>query len=83
LTYLVERTASKNLPVYDDVRSGGTRKQTLIKKIVGNTQDLKSDIIEELKFKKEDVKINPVTGQVVIKGFHHEKVKNWLEARGF
>lgn len=67
LTYLVERTASGLLPVYADVRSGGTRKETVIRKIAGNTQDLKKDILDELKFKKDHVNINPVTGHIRIK----------------
>lgn len=67
LTYLVERTASNNVSVYNDTRSGGTRKETTIKKIVGNAHHLKRDLIDELKFKKDDVNVNPVTGHVKIK----------------
>lgn len=67
LTYLVGRTASNNVSVYNDKRSGGTRKETTIKKIQGNAQDLKKDLINELKFKKDDVNVNPVTGHVKIK----------------
>lgn len=63
----MERTTSWNLPVYYDVRSGGTRKTTRIRKIVGNAQDLKKDLIEDFKFKKDDVSVNPVTGHVVVK----------------
>ncbi|PSR81945.1 ribosomal protein L49/IMG2, partial [Coniella lustricola] len=82
-TYTVERTASKNVPVYDDKRAGGTRRLTLIKKVVGNAQDLKNDIISDLHFNKDDVSVNPVTGHVVIKGHFQHKVSKWLEARGF
>lgn len=67
LTYLVERTASNNVSVYNEKRSGGTRKETVIKHIVGNIQDLKKDIIAEMKFKKDDVNINPVTNHIKIK----------------
>lgn len=67
LTYLVERTASRQLAVYEEARSGGTRKETVIRKIVGSNQDLKKDILAELKFKKDDVNINPVTGHIKIK----------------
>ncbi|KAJ4387390.1 54S ribosomal protein img2, mitochondrial [Gnomoniopsis smithogilvyi] len=83
LTYLVGRTPSNNVSVYNDKRSGGTRKETTIKKIQGNAQDLKKDLINEMKFKKEDVNVNPVTGHVKIKGWHLEQVRTWLEARGF
>lgn len=67
LTYLVEKTPSLNLPVYNEARSGGTRKETVIRKIVGSAQNMKKEIIEELKFKKDDVNINPVTGHIRIK----------------
>lgn len=67
LTYLVERTGSQSLAVYHDARSGGTRKETIIKKIVGSHKDLKKDILSELEFKKDDVSINPVTGHIMIK----------------
>lgn len=67
LTYAVGRTASNNVSVYNDRRSGGTRKETTIKKIQGNAQDLKKDLINEMKFKKDDVNVNPVTGHVKIK----------------
>ncbi|ROV91892.1 hypothetical protein VMCG_09199 [Cytospora schulzeri] len=83
LTYLVERTASRNLSVYNDTRSGGSRKETVIKKIVGDIHALKNEIITELGFPKDTVKINPVTGHIKIKGFHEDKVQKWLLARGF
>lgn len=67
LTYLVEKTPSLNLPVYNEARSGGTRKETVIRKIVGSAQNMKQELIEELKFKKDDVNINPVTGHIRIK----------------
>lgn len=67
LSYLVERTVSGFLPVYNAKRSGGTRKETVIRKIAGNVQDLKKDILADFKFKKDDVNINPVTGHIRIK----------------
>lgn len=67
LSYLVERTPSRNLSVYNDARAGGTKKQTVIKKIVGDARALRDEIAEELQFPKDDVKINPVTGHIKIK----------------
>lgn len=67
LTYLVERTPSKNFSVYNDARAGGTKKQTVVKKIVGDARALKDEIAEELHFPKDDVTINPVTGHIKIK----------------
>lgn len=83
LTYLVERTPSKHLSVYNDARAGGTKKQTVVKKIVGDARALRDEIVEELQFPRDDVKINPITGHIKIKGFHADKVQKWLEARGF
>lgn len=70
LSYTVERTPSKNLSVYNDARAGGTKKQTVIKKIVGDSRALRDEIVEELQFPKDDVKINPVTGHIKIKVGH-------------
>ena len=67
LTYLVERTASQNLSVYNDTRAGGSKKQTVIKKIVGDVHALRNEITNELGFSKDNVKINPVTGHIKIK----------------
>lgn len=67
LSYLVERTASRNLSVYNDTRSGGSKKETVIKKIVGDIHALKSEITSELGFPRDTVKINPVTGHIKIK----------------
>lgn len=67
LTYRVGRTASNNLAVYDSAKSGGTNKFTQVKKISGNAQDLKKDVIAELGFKKDEVAVNPVTGHLIIK----------------
>lgn len=67
MTYLVERTPAKNLSVYNDARAGGTKKQTVVKKIVGDARALRDEIVEELQFPRDDVKINPVTGHIKIK----------------
>lgn len=67
LSYLVERTPSKLLSVYNDARAGGTRKQTVVKKIVGDARALRDELAEELQFPVDDVKINPVTGHIKIK----------------
>lgn len=55
----------------------------MVKKIVGDPRALKDELVEELRFPVDDVKINPVTNHIKIKGFHADKVQKWLEARGF
>lgn len=55
------------LSVYNDARAGGTKKQTVVKKIVGDTRALRDELVEELQFPRDDVKINPVTNHIKIK----------------
>lgn len=67
LNYLVERTRSGELPVYQEKKAGGTKKLTVIRKVQGNAQDLKTHILNDFEFKKNDVNVNPVTGHLEIK----------------
>lgn len=50
---------------------------------MGDSRALRDELVEELQFPRDDVKINPVTNHIKIKGFHADKVQKWLEARGF
>ncbi|EON98433.1 putative mitochondrial large ribosomal subunit protein [Phaeoacremonium minimum UCRPA7] len=83
LSYLVSRTPSNNLSVYNLAKSGGTQKLTTVKKIAGDARALRREMVAELGFPMEEVNINPVTGHINVKGWHQEKIRAWLEARGF
>lgn len=81
-TYHVERSKSRNLPVYTEYKRGGNLHQTTIRKITGNCAALRDELRDFLKKKKEDVSINTLTGHIVIKGHHPELVAEFLRARG-
>ncbi len=65
--YHVSRTASRNLPVYNDRKSGGTRKLTLIRKVAGDSSALLRDMRDDLSLPDDEIKVNPVTRHIVIK----------------
>jgi large subunit ribosomal protein L49 len=65
--YLVERTPSKNLPVYQLAKRGGNYKLTIVKKVDGDKQALRRDIAQALGMDLEDVRVKSVTGHVELK----------------
>lgn len=81
--YHVSRSANKNLPVYTDYKRGGNLHLTTVRKITGDLQALRDELRSWLAKKEEDVKINPLTQHVIVKGHHKEKVEAFLRGRGF
>ncbi|KAL1410891.1 hypothetical protein Q8F55_001834 [Vanrija albida] len=88
--YIVERTATGQLPVYSDVRNGGTNHVTVVRRIKGSAELLRDDLARFL----ADGHIDPVTRPpgvslrhtsraVEVKGRWVAEVKGWLEMRGF
>ncbi|KAL5601497.1 hypothetical protein BROUX41_002525 [Berkeleyomyces rouxiae] len=82
-TYTVLRTASKNLPVYLNQQRSSKAYTTIIRRIEGSPQDLKKDLQQALELSNDDVKINPVTNHIHIKGHHMAKVKSFCANQGF
>ncbi|KAK2038873.1 hypothetical protein LZ31DRAFT_559257 [Colletotrichum somersetense] len=76
--YLVGLTAGNQYPVYGRTKAAGSSKFTVVKKVEGNRKAFAQDLAREAGFPADEVKLNPVTGHVQIKGFHVEKVKAWL-----
>ncbi|EFQ35665.1 hypothetical protein CGRA01v4_09849 [Colletotrichum graminicola] len=76
--YVIGLTAGNQYPVYARTKAAGSSKFTLVKKIEGNKKAFAQDLAREAGFPADEVKLNPVTGHVQIKGFHVEKVKTWL-----
>lgn len=74
LPYYVHRTPTGNLPVYQEIRSGGNRHQTRIRRVEGDLQFLIRQIHEALELDKKDIIFNSLTSQVVIKGREKERV---------
>ncbi|KAH8130717.1 hypothetical protein ACSS6W_002794 [Trichoderma asperelloides] len=83
LGYIVRRTPSVQLPVYRRWLSGGTRQVVLIKKIDGDRRRLLEDLVGSLGIAREDVRINPTTQHIELKGDHFDRARGWLLDRGF
>ncbi|KAL9136270.1 MAG: hypothetical protein Q9175_002527 [Cornicularia normoerica] len=67
LPYHVHRTASLNLPIYHLAKRGGNLHQTRIRKIEGNVEKLREEIVATFALREEAVVINRLTGHIIIK----------------
>jgi hypothetical protein len=67
LTYHVERTPAKQLPIYHINKRQGFLKQTRIRRITGNIADLKKHLQQGLKLEDGHIKINSLTKHIIIK----------------
>ncbi|KAF2129880.1 Img2-domain-containing protein [Dothidotthia symphoricarpi CBS 119687] len=81
-TYHIARTNTKNLPIYTDYKRGGNLHLTTIRKITGDLSALRDELRVFLNKKNEDVRINALTGHVIVKGHCTGQVKQFLLARG-
>ena len=79
LPFSVERTHASNIPVYTDIKHGGSRKCTVIRKITGDLNLFK----EELSKVVSNAPITDKMGRVEVTGLHSQKVKLWLMRLGF
>lgn len=77
--FRVHRTNYGELPVYHDYKNGGTRKLTIVRKFTGDAEEL----MRQLKALCESDRVELRTGRIEIKGLHRDKVKRWLQGRGF
>ena len=67
LSYHVHRTASQKLPVYHLAKRGGNLHQTRIRKIQGNVEKLRVEIVATLALNEATVVVNRLTGHIIIK----------------
>ena len=67
LPYHVHRTASQKLPIYHLAKRGGNLHQTRIRKIQGNVEKLREEIVATLALTEDTVVINRLTGHIIIK----------------
>jgi len=67
LPYHIHRTPSQQLPVYKLAKRGGSLKQTRLRKIEGDVKALRGDLMEALGLGEGEVKVNQLTGHVLIK----------------
>ena len=93
LPYLISRTPTANLPVYEHTKGGGTKHITVVRKLSGDLSALQLHLREALGLeegyldakgrKKQNVTINWTTRQVVVRGWRGAEVKRWCELAGF
>ncbi|KAJ9603899.1 54S ribosomal protein img2, mitochondrial [Cladophialophora chaetospira] len=93
LPYSILRTPSKNLPIYQSVKSGGSKHITTIRKIQGDLTALASSVRQALGIdefmtdmrgrRKANIVINRTTRHVVLRGWRGPEVKRWAEMSGF
>jgi len=93
LPFHIGRTKSKNLAVYETTKAGGSKHITQIRRLAGDLEALQQQLRDALKLpdivvdgkgrKKEPVAINPLTQQIIIKGWRGPEVKKWAETLGF
>ena len=62
----MERTFRNNLPVYTDFRNGGSRKLTVVRKVLGDVNEFK----EELAKVVSNSPIEEKMGRIEINGVH-------------
>lgn len=93
LPFHIGRTGTKNLPVYESTKAGGSKKITTIRLLSGDLKEMQRDLLAVLQLpsihidtkgrKKEPVAINNLTKHIVISGWRGSEVKKWAEVRGF
>ncbi|RMD42317.1 hypothetical protein DV735_g2818, partial [Chaetothyriales sp. CBS 134920] len=93
LPYFIHRTRSLNIPVYESAKAGGSKHVTTLRKCAGDLEALRTHILEALKLepsfvdprgqKKQNVVINKLTNQLVIRGWRGAEVKEWCRLAGF
>jgi large subunit ribosomal protein L49 len=95
LPYAISRTSSglSSLPIYESTKAGGSLHITTIRKCSGDLSLLQSHLLDALHLeasfldrkgkKKENVKINPLTKQIIVRGWRGAEVRRWFEMVGF
>jgi large subunit ribosomal protein L49 len=84
LPYFVHRTGTNNLPVYEERKSGGSLRQTRIRKLEGNIEALRQQLIDKFELDPEKVYIGSQTKHIVIKNEHMKsQVEEFLRGLKF
>ncbi|TDZ13911.1 54S ribosomal protein IMG2 [Colletotrichum sidae] len=76
--YSIGLTTSNQYPVYLRYKGGRQHQNTIIRKIEGDRRALRNDLSRELSLPLEDIKINPRSQAILVKGKHSNEVKAWL-----
>ncbi|KAJ1643024.1 mitochondrial large ribosomal subunit [Coemansia asiatica] len=80
--YFVRRTRFQSLPVYRDIKNGNTRKLTVIRRIEGDLEALRSDLTQTFG-PDTQITVKKLSQQLVIKGDCKRSVQEWLTKKGF
>ncbi|KAF4980897.1 hypothetical protein FZEAL_3182 [Fusarium zealandicum] len=83
LPYIVRRTPYSQLPIYRKWMSGGNRVIVIIKKVDGDRSRLVEDLTTALEIKRPDIRLNPTTQHIEIKGNYFDRAIEWLLKTGF
>ncbi|KAH6891315.1 hypothetical protein B0T10DRAFT_484982 [Thelonectria olida] len=83
LPYIVRRTPYAQVPIYRKFMSGGNRCIIILKKIDGDRRKLVEDLTGALSLDRKDIRLNPTTQHIEIKGNHLDKALEWLLRTGF
>ncbi|KAI9303471.1 mitochondrial large subunit ribosomal protein-domain-containing protein [Cunninghamella echinulata] len=83
-SYIVSRTSNHGLPVYSEIKNGGTQQLTIIRRIEGDVEALKDEIVTLFPdAPKNHIRINPTNNHILIKGLYVNEIKQWLANKGF
>ncbi|KAI0637094.1 mitochondrial large subunit ribosomal protein-domain-containing protein [Trametes polyzona] len=89
LPYRVRRNTRGSIPVYSDIRNGGTRYLVLIRNVEGNVDALAQDLKASLwpqgspEAERMRVEVTPTRHVVLTGGRWKNSVISWLARRGF
>ncbi|KAF8857033.1 hypothetical protein BDZ45DRAFT_691219 [Acephala macrosclerotiorum] len=80
-TYRITRTPSNNYPIYTLSKRGGNMKLTKIRRIEGDANALRRDLVVALGLEEKEVVVNQLTRHVVVKGHKTKEIQQFLEER--
>ena len=93
MPFYIGRTGTNNIPVYEHVKNGGSKKITTLRKLSGDLVALQSALQKALELpesylntkgqKRTPVQINELTQQINIQGWRAAEVKSWAQTIGF
>eukprot|EP00300_Choanocystis_sp_HF-7_P036935 c52899_g1_i1.p1 GENE.c52899_g1_i1~~c52899_g1_i1.p1 ORF type:complete len:156 (-),score=27.88 c52899_g1_i1:67-534(-) len=79
LPFDIQRTKSKMLPVYSDIRNGRTRHITIVRKVTGDMLAMKHD----LSLVCGGAEVVAKAGHLEVVGDYKTAVRAWLKSLGF
>ncbi len=78
ISYIVNRTRNRELPIYKKFRSEGRQINTVVRQIQGDYLSLRKDLAAIC-----EAPVRVHIGSLEVKGVHTWKIKEFLESKGF